>query len=142
MERDAQLGFGFYEAPSSRLPPLLLGLWCHSAIGARPPAQPVLVLTGTLTLTTLGLLAPYKEAPAWPCFPQPERSAQVKPESRQLAAGTEIQLVVADVSHFESWDLVRRWSGAPCCSKLWSAATQVAKPSEAVLYKPEWRSTV
>ena len=64
VERDAQLGFGFGEAPSSRLPPLLLGLWCHSAIGARPPAQPVLVLTGTLTLTTLGLLAPYKEAPA------------------------------------------------------------------------------
>ena len=118
----------------SRLPPRLLGLWCHSAIGARPPAQPVLVLTGTLTPTTLGLLAPYKEAPAWPCFPQPERSAQVKPETRQLAAGAEIQLVVADVSHFKSWDLVRLWSGAPpCCSKLWSAATQVAKPSEAVL---------
>jgi len=75
--------------------------WCHSAIGARPPAQPVLVLTGTLTPTTLGLLAPYKQAPAWPCFPQPDGSAQVKPESRQFAAGAEIQLVVADVSHFE-----------------------------------------
>merc|ERR1712012_1031309 len=83
---------------------------------------------------TLGLLAPYKEVPVWPCFPQPDGSAQVKPESRQLAAGTEIQLVVADVSHFESWDLVRCWSGAPCCSKLWSAATQVAKQNDVETY--------